>query len=219
MSRPDHDQIFETLMLGARPQKQKNLQIIHDICAELQRLGSKDFSLATVGRMSEARGGISQRALYNSTSGDFKVLIRAWANFATANKATTKTKPLRQSASDSDLLRKIDDTVLRTLLGSIIAERDRLRGEIQVLKTNTKVTIDRRVLPGHINVTSQGQVLQIMSSAGLSDTEKQALAQAISPDFLQQEGWTEGANGEILNRNGRKLFDIGFANAIRKSLM
>lgn len=219
MSRPDHDQIFETLMLGARPQKQKNLQIIHDICAELQRLGSKDFSLATVGRMSEARGGISQRALYNSTSGDFKVLIRAWANFATANKATTKTKPSGQSTSDSDLLRKIDDPVLRTLLGSIIAERDRLRGEIQVLKTNTKVTIDRRVLPGHINVTSQGQVLQIMSSAGLSDTEKQALAQAISPDFLQQEGWTEGANGEILNRNGRKLFDIGFANAIRKSLM
>lgn len=80
-------------MVGARPQKQKNLQIMHNICTELHRLGSKDFSLATLGRMSEARGGMSQRALYNSASGDFKALIRAWANFATASKVKSKPKP------------------------------------------------------------------------------------------------------------------------------
>ncbi|WP_373888187.1 gamma-mobile-trio protein GmtX [Massilia sp. Root351] len=41
---------------------------------------------------------------------------------------------------------------------------------------------------------------------------------AISAEFLTQEGWSEGANGEILNSRGRKLFDIGFINAIKKTL-
>ena len=33
-----------------------------------------------------------------------------------------------------------------------------------------------------------------------------------------QEGWLEGVNGEIVNSRRRKLFDIEFANAIRKAL-
>lgn len=219
MSTSDPNHVFEILMAGARPQKQRNLRIMHGICNELHRLGSKDFSLATLGRMSEARGGMSQRALYNSASSDLKVLIRTWAEFATATKAAAKPKLYEEQTSDIDLLKKIVDPALRTLLGYIIAERDQLRSEIQVLKANTKVVIDRRVLPGHINVTPQGQVLQVMSGTGLSDTEKQALIQAISPEFLEQEGWSEGPNGEIINRNGRKLFDIGFAHAIRKATM
>lgn len=104
-------------------------------------------------------------------------------------------------------------------MGYVIAERDRLRGEVKLLRSQANVVIDRRVLPGHINITSEGQVIQVMSNVDLSDTEKQALDFAISREFLEQEGWTEGKNGEILNSRGRKIFDIGFANAIRKVLM
>ena len=220
MSSIDPNEIFAALTENTRPQKRNNLTIVHQICAELHRLGSKDFSLATVGRMSEERDGMSQRALYNATSRDFKTLIRTWANFSNGTvKPTVEPKGREAPQDDNNLLKKIDDPALRTLLGYIIAERDRLRGEVKVLRTHAGVVIDRRVLPGHINVTPSGQVIQVMSSAGLSDTEKQALSQAISAEFLAQEGWSEGANGEILNERGRKLFDIGFANAIRKVLM
>jgi hypothetical protein len=213
----DPNQLFETLKAGARPQKQHNLEITHQVCAQLHRLGSKDFSLATVGRMSEERGGMSRRALYNTTSGDFKVLIRTWAEFA-ADKSP-KAKPREALPSDNELLKKISDPALRALLGAIIAERDRLRGEIKVLKSNSNVVIDKRVLPGHVNVTPKGQVVQVVGGAGLSETEKNALAQAISPEFLHQEGWGEGERGEILNSRGRRLFEIGFTNAIRKLLL
>lgn len=218
MSTIDPNQLFEALRAGAqRAQKRRNLEIVHQMCAKLHNLGSKDFSLSTIGRMSEEKGGMSLRALYNSTSGDFKALIRAWADFA-ADKVS-ETKPREAPPADTALLRKIPDPALRALVGSIIAERDRLRGEVKVLKTNANVVIDKRVLPGHVSVTPQGQVIQVVNSAGLSETEKQSLAQAISPEFLRQEGWAEGANGEIVNNRGRKLFDIGFANAIRKLLM
>lgn len=217
MSNIDPNQLVETLKAGARPQKQQNLEIMHQVCAQLHRLGSKDFSLATVGRMSEERGGMSRRALYNTTSDDFKALIRAWSELA-ANK-TPKAKPRESLPSDNELLKKIVDPALRALMGGIIAERDRLRGEVKVLKSNANVVIDKRVLPGHVNVTPKGQVVQIVGGAGLSDTEKGALAQAISPEFLRHEGWSEGENGEILNARGRRLFEIGFANAIRKLLI
>ncbi|MDE2599321.1 MAG: hypothetical protein KGL40_06825 [Rhodocyclaceae bacterium] len=221
MSTIDLNQLLTELCAGVRQQKRHNLEVVHQVCGELYRLGSKDFSLATVGRMSEERGGMSRRALYNSTSGDFKRLIQAWASLAEANKkmATEHSKTREAPEEDNNLLRKIDDPALRTLLGYIIAERDRLRGEVKLLKQHAEVVIDRRPLPGHINVTPSGQVIQVMSNAGLSDTEKQALEQAISPEFLKGEGWHEGPHGEILNKPGRKLFDIGFANAIRKVLM
>lgn len=220
MSTVDPTQLFTTLSAAARPQKRHNLDIVHQVCTELHRLGSKDFSLATVGRLSEERGGISRRALYNSASGDYKALIQSWASVAGAGRKPVSEHRSRDALSeDSDLLRKIDDLALRTLMGYIIAERDRLRGEVKLLRANANVVIDRRALPGHINVTPQGQVIQVMSSVGLSDTEKQALGQAISSEFLTQEGWSEGLNGEILNSRGRKLFGIGFTNGIRKVLM
>jgi hypothetical protein len=98
----------------------------------------------------------------------------------------------------------------------VIAERDRLRGEVKLLRENAHVVVDRRILPGHINITPTGEVIQVVSSAGLSETEKRALGRAISPEFFSHEGWSEGSNGEILNSRGRKLFDIGFINGIKK---
>ncbi|MYN00844.1 alpha/beta hydrolase [Pseudoduganella sp. DS3] len=219
MSKVHPSELLKTLTAEARPQKRRNLEVMHEVCAELYRLGSLDYSLATVGRLSQERGGMSQRALYNSTSGDFKTLVRAWANFAAPIKKSPSDSRSRDSLlTDNDLLQKIADPALRVLLGHIIAERDRLRGEVKLLRANASVVVDRRVLPGHINVTPKGEVIQVMSSAGLSDTEKQALIRAISAEFLSQEGWSEGANGEILNPRGRKLFDIGFINAIKKTL-
>lgn len=219
MSTIHPDEVLKSLKEGARPQKQRNLYIIHQVCAELHRLGSRDFSLATVGRMSEERGGMSQRAIYNKTSAEFKGLIEAWTVFSEVPQKKSEAKAQPAPLAENDLLRKIGDPALRALFGGIIAERNRLRAEINLLKANTNVVIDKRVLPGYVDVTPQGQIVQVLEgTAGLAESEKIALAKAIAPEFLRQEGWAEGENGEISNNRGRKLFDVGFANAIRKVL-
>jgi len=209
------DAILETLKSGARPQKQRNLNIVHAVCRELHGLGSRDFSLATVGRISEERNGMCRNALYNKTSEDFRTLIGAWGSFAgeTTKKQAASLKPL----AEDDLLRRIDDPALRSLLGGIVAERNRLRGEVNLLRANANVVIDRRTLPGQVHVMPEGQVMQVLSPlANLTDSETAALRKGISPDFLLQEGWQEGPHGEIVNARGRTLFDVGFAHAIRK---
>jgi hypothetical protein len=211
------DQVLERLKSGVRPQKQRNLDIIHAVCRELHGLGSRDFSLATVGRMSEARHGMSRNALYNKASEDFRTLIAAWTAFTgePAKKQASALKPI----AEEDLLRRIDDPALRSLLGGIVAQRNRLRGEVNLLKAKANVVIDRRTLPGHTHVMPEGQVMQVLSPlAHLTATETAALRKSVSPAFLSQEGWREGPNGEIINGKGRVLFEIGFANAVRKLL-
>ena len=197
------DQILQTLKAGARPQKQRNLAIIHAVCQELHGLGSRDFSLATVGRMSEVANGMSRNALYNKTSEDVRALIAAWGAFVgeSAKKHTALLKPL----AEEDLLRKIADPALRALLGGIVAERNRLRGEVNLLRANANVVIDRRTLPGHTHVTPEGQVMQVLSPlAQLTESEIAAPAQSHLTRFPQprrlarRSGWADrqrqGAN-------------------------
>ena len=65
----------------------------------------------------------------------------------------------------------------------------------------------------------QGQVMQVLSPlANLTDRETAALRKAISPDFVRQEGWHAGPDGQIVNAKGRTPFDVGFVNAVRKLL-
>lgn len=217
MSTIHPDEVLNTLKSEARPQKQRNLNIVHAVCRELHGLGSRDFSLATVGRLSEDRNGMSRNALYNKTSEDFRTLIGAWDNFAgkTTRKQAASFKPL----AEDDLLRRIDDPALRSLLGGIVAERNRLRGEINLLRANANVVIDRRTLPGQVRVMPEGQVMQVLPAlAHLTDSETAALRKAISPAFLHQEGWHEGPEGQIINAKGRTLFDVGFTKGINKLL-
>lgn len=218
--KPIHpDQVLQHLKNGTRLQKQRNLDIVHEICAELHRLGTRDFSLATIGRMSEERGGISKNAIYNKAAKEFQSLIEAWRTFsagAKAHKAMPRTDA--RANTDEDLLLKIPDVAVRSIVGMVVAERNRLRAEVKVLKGNTNVVIDKRVLPGQVQVAPNGQVVQVLESGGLSQTEKASLRKAVSPAFLAQEGWSEGENGELYNERGRVLFDVGFANAIRKIL-
>lgn len=218
--KPIHpDQVLQHLKNDARLQKQRNLDIVHEICAELHRLGSRDFSLATVGRMSEERGGISKNAIYNKAAKEFQSLIEAWRAFSAGGKGH-KAMPRTDARADTeeDLLRKIPDVAVRSIVGMVIAERNRLRAEVKILKGNTNVVIDKRILPGQIQTGADGQVVQVLEASGLTETERAALAKAISPAFLAEEDWSEGENGMIYNERGRPLFDLGFANAIRKVL-
>jgi hypothetical protein len=215
MSAIHPDEVLKTLKEGARPQKQRNLDVVHEVCAELHRLGSRDFSLATVGRLSEQRNGVSKGALYNKASADFRTLIQAWA--AHGGDAQPKFRGPRKPIAEEDLLHRIDDPALRALIGVLAAERNRLRAELNTLRSHANIVIDRRVLPGEVKAAQNGQTVQVLTpTEGLLPLEREALEKAISPKFLEQEGWREGQDGEIRNAKGRKLFEVGFATAIRK---
>ena len=65
---------------------------------------------------------------------------------------------------------------------------------------------------------NSGPIAILELSSQLTPSEREALEKAISPEFLEEQGWHEGDYGEIVNDRRRILFEVGFARAIRKIL-
>lgn len=209
------DAVLESLLgKGGRSNKCANLKKMHDLCRKQRETGSRDFSLSAIGRLAEAEGIIKGRALYNAPSADYRTLIEAWAVYA----GPLVPKPQKVLASHEYLLR-IEDPAIRSIMQAIIAERDKIKFQLNVLKANTQITVDRRPLGATIAAASGAQPVAVIAlSAQLTPTEREALQKAVSAEYLEKCGLREGSHGEIVNERGRMLFDVGFARAIRKIL-
>lgn len=201
------DAVLESLLAkGGRSNRRTNLVKLHELCRRQHEVGSRDFSVSAVGRLAEAEGIMKGRALYNAPSAPYRTLIEAWGAYA----GPPAPKPPKMLASH-DYLMRIEDPAIRSIMQAIISERDKLKAQLNVLKANTQITVDRRPLGAAITATSA-------MAAQLTPSEREALHKAVSAHYLEERGLREGSHGEIVNARGRTVFEVGFARAIRKVL-
>ena len=199
---------------GGRSNRRANLAKMHELCRRQHAAGSRDFSLPAIGRLAEAEGILKGRALYNAQSADYRVLIEAWSTYA----GPAEPKPPKTLASH-DYLMRIEDPAIRSIMQAVIAERDKLKAQLNVLKAHTQVTVDRRPLGATISAAPGAQPVAVLAlSAQLTMSEREALQKAVSASYLEERGLKEGSHGEIVNERGRTVFEVGFARAIRKVL-
>ncbi len=93
---------------------------------------------------------------------------------------------------------------------AVITERDKLKAQLNILKANTQVTVDRRPQGAIIAATPGVQPTAVLAlSAQLTPSEREALHKAISPNYLEDRGLREGSHGEIVNERGRTVFEVG----------
>lgn len=212
---PHPDDVLAALLQGCtREQKRENLRGLHDLCAA-QHAGSKDFSFPVIGKLWEATGGIKARALYNAPSEDYRTLIQAWEKHS--GPVEVRVAEPRTKASH-DFIARIDDPAIRALVQGALIERDKLQAEVNLLKSLTQLNLDRSpALPGPAPLAAP-LLAPAASAPELKPSEREALERAVSPEFLSDQGWTEGRSGEVLNDKGRRLFEPGFTRAIRKVL-
>lgn len=212
----DHpNDVLDTLLAkGGRSHRRAKLTAMHELCGRHHESGSRDFSLPTIGRLAEADGILKGRVLYNAQSADYRVLVSAWAAFVGRPVPQAK-KPL----ASHEYLMRIHDPAIRSIMQTIIGERDKLKAEVNLLKSKTQVVVDRR--PVGVRVSDAAtSLLGTMSGhhEQLTSSEREALQKAVSADHLEKQGLREGTHGELINERGRTVFDIGFARAIRKVL-
>jgi hypothetical protein len=209
------DAVLESLLAkGGRSNRRANLTKMHELCRRQNEAGSRDFSLPAIGRLAEAEGIMKGRALYNAQSADYKALIEAWAAYA----GPPAPKPPKTLASHEYLMR-IEDPAIRSIMQAIIAERDKLKAQLNVLKANAQVTVDRRPLGAPVAAAPGSQSVAVLAMAAqFTHSEREALQKAVSADYLEERGLREGSHGEIVNERGRTVFEVGFARAIRKVL-
>lgn len=158
----DVNVILEDLKSGKSQRTKDSLDKLNTLLESRFNSGEKDYSIATIGRISKADGGVSTVSIRNKTGQHYRLLIDAWATKANT---TMKKPPMPQSRQydlsvDMSLLKHLDEPALRAVFGHIIVERDKLKAENHILKQKEEVTIDMRpeqvINAEQINITSIG---------------------------------------------------------------
>ncbi len=137
------DDVHKSLRDQSNTRMQASLDILHEVCLSQKLIGSDDFSLPTIAALLKKRKGPSYQTLRNKNpQGDrYRTLIEVWSRFS----GGSMKKPIGSFEPPSmTILQKIPDPAVRGIVGSIIAENTRLKGEIHVLRQKVDYVIDRR---------------------------------------------------------------------------
>ncbi len=200
---------LEALCTGADPRKASSLRLIHAICVEQQDRGSTDYSIATIGRVSAARGGPAAGAIRNKTGEAYRALIKTFAD-SVGSKAR-KTNDANGAQVDL-ILEGVIDPVLRARLGLLLAELRATRAQLLAARylANQTATLDL--------AQSISDEHTPRPPLHLSPLEVRALENALSTTTLEHWGWRADESGRILTDTGRTVFAAGFVTAIGKVL-
>ena len=218
----DINVILEDLKTGKTSRTKDSLDKLNALLEARFNAGEKDYSIATIGRVSKGDGGVGTVSIRNKTGEHFRLLIDVWATKA---KTTMKKPPVAHSRkrnvpSDIELLKRLDDPAMRAVFGQIIAEKNKLRSENCILKQHANITFDMRPTKAvHAEQVNQDTVEVLPSLDGmLLPSDIEALEDAINEDKIAQRGWTVSKYGAVKDEHERPLFKNGFVLAIRKVL-
>jgi hypothetical protein len=205
------EKLLETLKAKSNSRKQRSLGVVYEVCQEQAKAGSRGFSIATIGRLSAEQNGPSPQTIRNKGGIDFRELITTWAKYADG--ATKKPPKLPESGIYS-ILEKIEDPAVRSIVGTILAKNTKLQGEVNLLKRQKEIVIDRRTVP--LEPAPNDADHQAILLNHLTLTEKSAMQHAISDELMEQEGWSIEPSGRVVNSLGRTIFKAGYATALQK---
>jgi hypothetical protein len=210
------EDVLAALKRDATNRTQQSLELIHTLCKEQYEAGNLDFSVATIGRLSAARGGPSTQAIRNATGEHYRALLKAWANHVDGASRKPAVRP--EPGVADDVLAMIPDPSVRAVVGSFLAENRKLRAENTLLKSQAQVVIDRRPSSSMSALTSPSGVQVLPAMSTLLPLEVEALRHAISKELLDKMGWSVDAKTGRVSKNGHAIFRAGFATAIKKVL-
>lgn len=101
------------------------------------------------------------------------------------------------------------------VVGMIIAENKKLKNENNMLKNQTCITIDMRNQKNATSPTSDVVVVSALDN--LTETEIDALKDAVSDNFFKDRGWTTDEQGRVKEK-GYPVYKTGYVTAIKKIL-
>ena len=210
------DDVLASLKALASKRGQKTLDLIHAICSEQHASGIHDYSVRTIGRVSQVRGGPTEQALRNKGGERYRALMAAWAGY-TGN-ATRKLAAKSEPGVADDVLGMIDDARVRALVGSFLAENRKFKAENTLLKASVNLIIDRRPPVPSPALLQNGAVQVIEPFRTLLPAEVEALEHAISDELMKQMGWTADPKTGRIKQGSASIFKPGFIDGIKKVL-
>ncbi|MBB1450076.1 gamma-mobile-trio protein GmtX [Pseudoalteromonas carrageenovora] len=209
--------ILADLKDGKEPRTQKNLQKLNEILSLYSATGNHNFSITQIGRYSKENGGPAYEALRATRNSHYRSLIEAWAQKSKgkAGLLNPEKTPKHALPADNILLQRITDPAVRALFGQIIAERNRYRKEVNLLKQHSNIVIDKRPFtPSSARDLSQDAEIKELTKSEIS-----ALNYAISEECMYNNDWVSTKAGQVKTiENNIEIFPRGFTTALSKLL-
>lgn len=205
------NELCEALKQISTPKTASSIELIHQVCTEQSERGSCDFTIATIGRLSEAVNGPKTQAIRNITGEKYRSLIQSWAEYKQPLKViSSKVKEQNSWVGD------IDDARIKWLVMDLIAQNSKLTGQLQLAKELSNINIDLR--PSANNNAMESSSHPSLTKLNLLPTEVEALSHSIDPKRFKINGWTVDNRGRVKDRDGNTIFKAGFVDAIEKTL-
>ncbi|WP_394211600.1 gamma-mobile-trio protein GmtX [Psychrobacter piscatorii] len=214
----DIESVLDTLKDGRTPKTQRSLEGLNTVLKDYFDSGRRDFSITTIGRISEEKGGVGYQSIRATANRHYRDLIEAWAAKAQTTTKKPPSIPAKKSGQDYQLLERIDDTAVRALFGQIIRERDRYKSEANMLKNQTQIIIDKRPTT-FTESNSEARVELLPSLKGVcSDNEIKALRTVCSDEWLEKFDFNANDLGQVKDEYGNEILPRGFLTGLRKLL-
>jgi len=200
---------------ATKSSKSENLDKVWEVLEAIRNEGSRDYSLAEIGRRLERINGPKTQSLRNTQGSDYRNIISAYAEAVSGStRYVAKTQSNLEQA-----LALITDPSIRAIIRIALDEakrlkvvNDNLHAAFKALKIGTTLTP-----PPPIDDLPPLPTL-IQESNNLSLRFLKALRKGIDSTRLAQQGLHVGDEGSVENEHGDKIFPPAFVFAIQAVL-
>lgn len=188
--------------------KRKGLEIVHAICKERFEAKATSWTVASIGRLSEERGGPTAASMRQPKLEHYRALIKAWES---ASRSAHPHERRKRSNSD-DWIEQIDDLTSRQLVYMLRRDLEIAQAENRRLK---------RLLPdgGVLKVT---ETRAVHAQAGIDPTPNQVRSTRRfvqqffdRPEFLREKGLILKNDALLDSDTGEIIADKSALDAIR----
>lgn len=214
----DLDAVLESLKDGKTAKTQASLDKLNETLRTYFDSGARDFSITTIGRVSEKNGGVGYQSIRATANKHYRDLVEAWAAKAETTTKKPPVGPAKKTGHDYQLLERIDDTAVRAVFGQIIRERDRYKSEANMLKNQTKIIIDKRPTPYQPAEPETSVELLPRLKGICSDNEIKALQTVCTDEWLEKLGFQANQLGQVKDELGMEILPRGFLTGLKKIL-
>lgn len=195
------------------PTRTTNIRLLWETLESLRLEGCEDWSLANIGRRSEARCGLKTQSLRNSQGQRFRELIGEYVQ------ATKVSRPKAPASNLDEILASISDVSSRTLLREMIEEGKRRKHENDMLREAIKrLSIGKAPEPSAENEDASQSAIAVIQASPRKKSHEGVIRRALDEKRLAERGMKIEKDGSIVDGNGFELFPPGFIEAIKSAL-
>ncbi|MFA3115425.1 MULTISPECIES: gamma-mobile-trio protein GmtX [Acinetobacter calcoaceticus/baumannii complex] len=210
------EEFLEELKIDKHSRVQQSLDRLNSILNEHYLSGSKDFSIATICRITKKKNFLSESSIRNSSGIVYQLLINKWKEKVSNGKHSTRNKKYNLGPYEKIIRDKIQDQALQLVLLQLLVEKNNLERKLKVF--TDKIDGQPRYMVDMRKISKQ-LVLSKDRNLTLTIQEVEALKDSLFNETnLVRKFWNVQESGAVKDLNGDQIYKNGYIDAMKKIL-